>query len=226
MTADARTADARTPFRAALPPFRVALTFDAEFPDRPTEAGVTARLLDELAAAGTRSTFFIQGRWAEAEPALARRIAAEGHLVGSHSHHHARLTILTGAGIVRDTRQAGRAITAATGRDPRPWYRCPFGAGANTQRVAQRLASAGYVDVGWHVDPTDWGGAPSRVLEARVVAGTNAHGDACVVLMHGWPAATPLAVRGIIARLRDAGATFVTVGELDAASVPGRRVTA
>ncbi len=207
-------------------PFRVALTFDAEFPDRPTEAGVTARLLDELAAAGVRATFFIQGRWAEAALALARRIADDGHLVGSHSHHHARLTILTGAGIVRDTRQAERAILAATGHDPRPWYRCPFGAGANTRRVAERLASAGYVDVGWHVDALDWGGAASGVLEERVVAGATAHGDGCVVLMHGWPAATPLAVRGIVGRLREAGASFVTVDELDAASVPGRRVPA
>ena len=54
--------------------FRVALTFDAEHPDRPSTPGVQERLLDLLARDAVASTFFIQGRWAEAYPATARRI--------------------------------------------------------------------------------------------------------------------------------------------------------
>lgn len=200
---------------------RVALTFDAEHPDRPTVPGTTERILDALRAAGVVATFFVQGRWAQAEPALAGRIALDGHLVGNHSHHHARLTILTGAGIARDTRAAEAAIVAATGADPKPWYRCPFGAGAGSARVADRLATLGYVDVGWHVDCRDWAGPPPATLRARVVQGTLARGDGAVVLLHGWPAPTAEALPGIVADLRRAGATFVTVAELP--SVPGRR---
>jgi peptidoglycan-N-acetylglucosamine deacetylase len=203
--------------------FRVALTIDAEFPDRPTEPGVTARILDVLAEDGVPATVFIQGRWAEAEPVLARRIAAEGHLVANHSHHHARMTLLTAAGIVRDAQASERAIIAATGRSPRPWFRCPFGAGAGTRRVADRLDSIGYVDVGWHVDGRDWAGGSAGRLEGRLVRETIAHGDGSVVLLHGWPRATPVALRGTIRRLRDAGATFVTIDTLD--SLPGRRST-
>ena len=40
--------------------FLVALTIDAEFPDRPTEPGVTARILDVLAEDGVPATVFIQ----------------------------------------------------------------------------------------------------------------------------------------------------------------------
>ena len=188
--------------------FRVALTFDAEFPDRPTEPGTTARTLDALGETGVTATVFIQGRWAEAEPALARRIAAEGHLVANHSHHHARMTLLTAAGIVRDVRAAERAIRAATGRDPRPGLRCPFGAGAGTRRVADGLAAIGYVDVGWHVDGHDWAGGTAARLEERVIEGTVAHGDGAVVLLHGWPRQTPAALLGIIRRLRDHGAVL------------------
>jgi peptidoglycan/xylan/chitin deacetylase (PgdA/CDA1 family) len=206
---------------AARGPFRVALTVDAEFPDRPTDPGITAAILDELAAAGVRATFFIQGRWAEAEPVLTSRIATDGHLVGNHSHHHARMTLLTGAGIVRDVRAADRAIRDATGTSPAPWFRCPFGAGAGTRRVVDRLADAGYVDVGWHVDGLDWAGGASTVIEERVVGGTLEHGDGAVVLLHGWPRATPAALREIVGRLRGQGATFVTVEELDI--VPGLR---
>jgi peptidoglycan/xylan/chitin deacetylase (PgdA/CDA1 family) len=202
--------------------FRVALTIDAEFPDRPTEPGVTARILDVLGESGVTATVFIQGRWAEAEPVLARRIATEGHMVANHSHHHARMTLLTAAGVVRDVRAAERAIHAATGRDPRPWFRCPFGAGAGSRRIVDRLDSVGYVDVGWHVDGRDWAGGSAARLEGRLVRATIAHGDGAVVLLHGWPRATPVALRGAIDRLRERGATFVAIDALD--GLPGRRV--
>lgn len=203
------------------PPLRVALTFDVEHPDRPTEPGVTARLLDTLASEDAQATFFVQGRWAEAEPDLARRIARDGHRVGNHSHHHARMTMLTGAGITRDVRAAEAAIRAGTGADPRPWFRCPFGAGANTARVVDRLATLGYVDVGWSVDGRDWAGPQPEVLRARVVAATLASGDGAIVLLHGWPAPTAEALPGILADLSCAGARFVSLDELD--TVPGRR---
>jgi peptidoglycan-N-acetylglucosamine deacetylase len=201
---------------------RVALTFDVEFADRPTSPGATAAILDALGAAGVRSTMFLQGRWAEAEPALANRIARDGHVIGNHSHHHARMTMLTAAGITRDVRAADVAIEAATGVSPRPWFRCPFGAGAQQLRVLRRLADAGYVDVGWHVDPADWTGVSAKVLRRRVVEGVLAHGTGAVVLLHGWPDATPVALPGIIGDLRAAGWSFATVDELD--DVPGRRV--
>ena len=68
---------------------RVALTFDTEFPDRPSPAGVEEQILSALAGAGVRATFFLQGRWARAYPEVARRIAEPGHVIGNHSHHHA-----------------------------------------------------------------------------------------------------------------------------------------
>jgi peptidoglycan-N-acetylglucosamine deacetylase len=203
--------------------FRVALTFDAEFPDRPTEPGVTAAILDVLEQQDVRASVFIQGRWAQAEPALARRIAADGHVVANHSHHHARMTLLTAAGIARDVRAAERAIRTATGRDPRPWFRCPFGAGAATRRVVDGLDAIGYVDVGWHVDGRDWAGGSSARLEERLVRETLRHGDGAVILLHGWPLATPVALPGTIRRLRDRGAVFVGIDALD--GLPGLRRT-
>ena len=74
---------------------RVALTIDTEHPDRPARPGNVERILDTLAATGTRATFFVQGRWAEAYPGLARRIAAEGHLVGNHGRAHVSLRLLS-----------------------------------------------------------------------------------------------------------------------------------
>jgi peptidoglycan/xylan/chitin deacetylase (PgdA/CDA1 family) len=107
----------------AAPPFRVALTFDAEHPDRPHRPGVTDAILDTLADADVRSTWFLQGRWVEAQPATAARVAREGHLVGNHTFYHARLPLLTDEGIATDIRAAEEVIREVVGVDPRPWFR-------------------------------------------------------------------------------------------------------
>lgn len=195
---------------------RVALTFDAEHPDRPTEPGVTERLLERLDRASVSATFFIQGRWAEAYPAIARSIGTGGHLVGNHSHYHARMPLLTDAGLAEDIRDAGTAIIEFAGVDPHPWFRCPFGAGARDQRVQAAVAGAGYRHVGWHVAAEDWEpGRNGPMIERDVVDGVAAHGDAAVVLLHGWPRGTLDAVTGIVDRLRSSGYTFVRIDELD-----------
>ena len=95
--------------------FRVALTFDAEHPDRPHRIGGTERVLDILDAERIPATFFIQGRWAEAYPPLARSIAERGHLIGNHSFYHARMPLLSPSGLSSDVRAAERAIIAVTG---------------------------------------------------------------------------------------------------------------
>jgi peptidoglycan/xylan/chitin deacetylase (PgdA/CDA1 family) len=58
---------------------RVALTFDAEHPDRPAPPGNGEALLARLDRRGARATFFVQGRWAEANPQTVRAIASAGH---------------------------------------------------------------------------------------------------------------------------------------------------
>ena len=211
--------------KATRLPFRVALTFDAEHPDRPSAPGVQERLLDLLAADGVRATFFVQGRWAEAYPATARRIADEGHLVGSHSHYHARMPLLNARGLRSDIGDARDAIEAATGMDPRPWFRCPFGAGAGDARVQRFVREAGYRHVGWHVAGIDWPAERTgRAVEEDIVAGVLAHGDGSVVLLHTWPDRTEDALPGVLRRLREAGGDFVRVDELPDTMIPETEV--
>src|SRR5437762_11538647 len=92
--------------QAAVEPFRTALTFDAEHPDRRSTPGVQERLLDILDRLDVKATFFIQGRWAEAYPDTAARIAKSGHLVGNHSHYHARMPHLSRDGLDFDIKTA------------------------------------------------------------------------------------------------------------------------
>jgi peptidoglycan-N-acetylglucosamine deacetylase len=194
----------------------MALTFDAEHPDRPPgRPGVEEELLDLLRREGVRATFFIQGRWAQANPEIARRIAADGHVVGSHSHFHARMPLLSDEGLRADLVQAGRAIRQATGVDPKPWFRCPWGHGARDPRVVMALRAQRYGHVGWDVVAEDWEPDRSSQDVARdVVAGVTAAGDGAVVLLHAWPRSTLEALPGILEGLRREDATLVTVEDL------------
>jgi peptidoglycan/xylan/chitin deacetylase (PgdA/CDA1 family) len=204
--------------------FRVALTFDAEHPDRPADAGNAERLLDALAAAGVPGSFFVQGRWAEAFPRTARRIPLEGHLVGSHSFYHARMPLLSASGLTTDIKDAETAIVEHVGVDPRPWFRFPFGTGADDPALIGRLKGLGYDHIGWHVSGDDW--EPSRsaaVVASAVVDGAVEHGDGAVVLLHTWPNQTFAALPDMVNRLSDRGASFVALTEIPnpPSGVPG-----
>src|SRR6185436_5512319 len=197
---------------------RVALTFDAEHPDRPwCPPGNAERILDTLRERGVTATFFVQGRWAQAYPATAKRIATDGHLVDHHSHYHARMPLLLGGGFADDITDGAKAIEAATGKHPRPWFRCPFGAGADDPRVHAELEQQGYRDVRWDVVLEDW--EPLRTGEAIAsdgIEGVRAHGDGAIVLLHTWPGGTGEGLPGLIDGLVDLGATFVAVDQLEA----------
>lgn len=51
----------------------------------------TRRLLDQLAAAGVKATFYVVGEIATTHPELVRVVHAAGHEVGSHSWDHRRV---------------------------------------------------------------------------------------------------------------------------------------
>ena len=194
---------------------QVALTFDAEHPDRPTVPSVIESILDTLGREGVRATFFMQGRWVESSPDVASRIASEGHLVGNHSFYHARMPLLTDAGFRRDVGDAERVIVNQTGVDPRPWFRCPFGAGADDRRTHDILQELGYRNVGWNVEVEDWEPRHSGAdLASAVVAGVERIGQGAIVLLHTWPRSTGEGLAQMVRSLRDRGFELVDVAQL------------
>jgi peptidoglycan-N-acetylglucosamine deacetylase len=195
---------------------RVAATFDMEHPSRehhdPAAPGL---ILDALRDVGVRATFFVQGRWARAYPDLARRVVDEGHLLGNHSHHHARMNQLTDDGLRSDIASAHEALLDVTGADARPWFRCPFGDGRDDPRVMAALTELGYRNVHWDVDSIDYAAStPAEGFAERITAEVTERGDGAVVLWHTWPGITGALIGATLSSFLAAGATLVGVDEI------------
>jgi peptidoglycan-N-acetylglucosamine deacetylase len=99
----------------------VAVTFD----DGPHPEGTPA-VLDLLAAAGARATFFLIGEQVERRPELAARIVAEGHLVALHGYRHRLQLRVSPRAVAEDTQNGAAIIEQATGAPP-TWHRPPYG---------------------------------------------------------------------------------------------------
>jgi peptidoglycan/xylan/chitin deacetylase (PgdA/CDA1 family) len=156
---------------------RIYLTFD-DGPDREW----TPRVLDLLAAAGARATFFVVGKLARANPAMVRRAVAEGHAIGNHSWSHRHPWMVTCATARREVRDGAAAIADIVGHAP-AHYRPPHG---RLRRCAiEEARDSGQRVVLWNVSAIDWGPLGGA---GRINARLDAVRAADIVLMHdgGW----------------------------------------
>ncbi len=190
---------------------QLALTID----DGP-DPEVTPRVLDQLAAAGARATFFCIGSRVLAQPALARRIVADGHEIGNHTMHHRHDFSVRGPKRLRkEIGDAQQAVADTVGRMP-VFFRAP--AGLRNPLLDPVLQSLGLRLTAWTRRPFDTRRAdPSRAL-ARLTDGLAA-GD--ILLLHDGHAArdvsgTPVAVGvlpPLLARCAGDGLRCVTLSQ-------------
>ena len=105
----------------------------------------TRRLLDILAEAGTRATFFLLGCVADELPDLVRAIAAGGHELACHSYYHRQVSGQTRPEFVADVKRCTEAIRRASGAEVLG-YRAPAASiGPGQDWVFGVLADEGFV---------------------------------------------------------------------------------
>lgn len=199
----------------ALPTSRrvVALTFDGGAGSQGAPS-----ILGTLRAEGVPASFFVTGRFAQTNPGTTSEMAALGP-VGNHSLSHPDFTTLTETALTSELSTARAALVAATGKDPRPFFRFPFG--AYDPRALGLVNARGYGAIGWTTDSLGWkgtsGGMSTDAVVSRVLAGRT---PGQIVLMH--VGANPddgttldaAALPRIIAGYRANGYAFVTLDVL------------
>lgn len=180
----------------------VALTFD----DGPLPK-TTGPLLDILAKEQVPATFFMLGVQANAHPQLVKRVAAEGHEIGSHTWSHQYLTEMPTKTIRDELTRTNALLKKLTGQQP-TLLRPPYG--ATNANVAEAARQVGMAQILWSVDTRDWQHRDAQRVAA--IATTATRGS--IVLMHDIRESTVAALPGIIQDLRAKGYVFVTVSEL------------
>src|ERR1700733_15203079 len=155
----------------------IALTFD----DGPHPEGTPA-VLELLAGAGARATFFVVGEQVERRPELVARIAAEGHVVALHGYRHRCQLRLRPDAVEADVARGTAVVGAALGANAGPlsWHRPPYGIYSPAGLRAAR--TAGLSPLLWSRWGKDWRKFTTPARIARRATRQISRGD--VILLH------------------------------------------
>src|SRR5690349_11781091 len=190
----------------------VALTFD----DGPSP-DYTATILTTLEQTHTPATFFVVGTNVQQSPALVRREADDGFVLGIHTWDHPDMTTLSPQQRQWELAATAQAMHTVLGADYcLPFWRPPFG--AYNDAVVTQARSLGLSTVTWDVDPRDWSDPGVKVIVNRVLSAVH---PGAIILMHdGYrdrlqtAQALPLIIKGLKRR----GYVPVTLPDLLAGS--------
>lgn len=182
----------------------IALTFD----DGPWPESTT-QILDVLKKNNIKATFFWVGRYLQANPALGKKVVAQGHAIANHSWSH-QYYKYNEEGASREIDRTSALIQEQTGVKV-SMFRPP--GGILTNGLVDYAQKKKYAVIMWSVDSLDWRSSAESLLE-NVLRQANSGG---IVLMHdggGNRSKTVTSLPKIIDELKKKGYEFVTVPEL------------
>jgi peptidoglycan/xylan/chitin deacetylase (PgdA/CDA1 family) len=178
----------------------IALTID----DGPSPV-YTPQILRLLAKYHVTASFSMIGVQVDEYRAIARDVAAAGHVIMNHTWQHLNLPALHAAAAVSQIDRATEAIHRVTGRVP-AYFRAPYGAWSRP--VLQHCEKAGMTAVDWSVDPRDWARPGTSYIVNNILRNTR---TGSIILEHdggGDRSQTVAALGYVIPRLLDAGYHF------------------
>jgi peptidoglycan/xylan/chitin deacetylase (PgdA/CDA1 family) len=198
----------RIPWRGRRGRGLVAITFD----DGPNEP-FTSQVLDALARHGARGTFFLLGQAVERHPETVRRLAREGHAVGTHTYHHLKLHCLSPRRIAQEIDLGQEALRAA-GVESQGLFRSPHG--LKSPFLPGILRRRGLRLIAWTDGVWDTDSPGAEVIAARALSKLR---DGEILLLHdGKPgldrSQTVEALEIILRACRERGLRCVTIPEL------------
>ncbi len=182
---------------------KIAVSFDCAWGAEHTDA-----ILENLAQAGVRATFFAVQFWAESFPEFLEKLDAAGHEIGTHSATHSYMSKLGESEIRAELESSSAAITAVTGKEV-TLFRPPYG--DYDDLLIDTCNAMGLYPIQWDVDSLDWKDLSAADIAERVVSRAK---SGSIILCHNNGLHTAEALPVIIDSLRAKGFEFVPIGEL------------
>lgn len=178
----------------------------------------TPLILDILKQEGIHAVFFVVGSRAVENPALIRRILAEGHEIGNHSYSHPDLSEATEARTMFELNANQRILQGIAGISTL-LFRPPYHADTYPQSFDEfmtlvKAQQLGYLSISNSVDSEDWNAPTPEGIFERVKERRHAGN---IILLHdggGDRLATVAALPRIIRYLRDRGDQMVSLQTL------------
>lgn len=184
----------------------IALTFD----DGPNSK-TTPQILDILKRNDVKATFFVLGKYAERNNILLKRIAAEGHVIGSHTYTHASGLITDINKIKRELTRTNDVIYKYTGQKVR-YFRPPFG--FENWRFLNEAELSDYTIVLWSLDAADWNKKTEQDITNRILKWVK---GGTIIMLHDGGAHREAVIEAlpvVIKELKNKGYRFVTIDEM------------
>lgn len=172
----------------------------------------TPEVLDFLKKECAKATYFLIGQNAQENPELVRRIAEEGHTIGTHTQTHAYLARISIEKAQKQIDDGFRSVQAALdpiGKKVSPFFRYP--GLMDTPQTEAYLRSHGIVTVGIDVLASDWFGRlqhnPEGIME-RAVSRLEQRGSG-ILLLHDVKKVTAGLLPELFKRLKARGFKLV-----------------
>ena len=178
---------------------RIMITFDQGY-----ENGYTSKILDTLKEKDVKAIFFLTGDYAKKEPALVKRMIAEGHVLGNHGMKHASLPTLSEKEAEEEIMSLHNYVMNNYGYQMQ-FFRCPCG--EYSDAALETVQKCGYRTVFWSYAYVDWktDAQPDR-SEALKKLCDSAHGGE-ILLLHSVSSTNAEILGDVIDGLRAKGFT-------------------
>ena len=182
---------------------KIAISFDCAW-----GTDYTDTLLSVMEKENVKSTFFMVEFWTVKHGDYVKKIVGCGHEIGTHSKTHPEMSKLDRSAIESELKSSSLAIENITGKKVE-LFRAPFG--DYDDLLIETAKDLGLFTIQWDVDSLDWKDLSASEITEKVVKNAK---EGSIVLFHNQGKHTAEALPGIIAKLKDKGFTFVSIGEL------------
>ncbi|RSL33212.1 hypothetical protein D7Z54_11330 [Salibacterium salarium] len=110
-------------------------------------------ILKTLREENVKVTFFLEGKWVQKQPKLAKMIKEEGHEIGSHAYSHPNLAESSRAEIRQELQQTNETLEAVLSEEPS--LLAPP-SGSFNDDVVEIASDFNMYTILWTADTVDW----------------------------------------------------------------------